>query len=1299
MGVQSRPLIADRFLVIDELGPRGAGVGYRALDQATGALVAVSELHLVGPTDRAAFERQAEALAQLEVPGVAPCVAHGFTAAGRPFLATAWLAGRRLDDHLREHQLAPVDALALGVRVASALAEVHARGVVHGDIGSAHIVLVGGDPAAATLVDFRLPLATDPSTTASGLLDGATPYVAPEVAQSEAGGAAADVFGLGAVLFECLTGEPPFPAAHPWASLARRIYDDAPPLRQLRPDLSEPLAQVVAALLARDPTRRPATGREARDLLAAVRSAATTLPVAVPAGPVAGRRLRSVVRAHLPAPGAGDPRRVLAIRERQRRRDELRKLVAPLDSQVHALPDGTFVVTSSDIGSDEGIAARAAQAALAMEAALPAWSIDMATAWSSASTAQSGLDSALERVAEITLAAPREGVALDRVAAGLLADQFPVHGDEDGGNPLLPRLPASTPPLGRRAPTLGQPRPLLGREEDGELLERAWAKACSGNARAVLLSGPAGVGKTRMVEGFLEGLGLTERQVIVARGRRQTIASPLALIADALRRSAGCRDDDEPERQWERLVALLQRPLRTPAVGEHVAFLAEVLGLPQRECPPRLTAARRMPLLMMDQVQAAWVRWLDQETQEGPRLLLVEDAHWADAPSLNLLGASLRALGDAPLLILALARPSTGPLPARWERRSERTFELTALAPQDAERYARELLGDSAENPGLPAQLAAVGGYLPRRIEEAVRAWWDGRPAAPIAAVTADRVRRLSPMGRRLAGAAAVLGDTFWRSGLAQVVEELSRPTLIHWLAALEDAEIVAPTGEKDAHGDPQYRFEYAEVRDAAYGQLEPELRARAHHRAGRWLTKHGETDVGAIATHFEHGARLALAVGLWRRSARQALERGDFDAALDRVQRALDCGAEGVEEGHVQLVRAIAASWKGDTAAQLDAAQRAHARLPMASRYGYQALEQLISALGRAGNVEDLVAITTPLVRETLPVESDARHALLMAVLAGCIHCAMLGQGDLALHLLRVADAVAMEYARDPFVQARMAQARAAVLYHVLGDLGAAAQADQAAAEALREAGDARALSTQLANLAYAKLILGRYEEAERAARESLQRAQRLAIDAVIAHARLNLGRALLGQGRLDAAIREEQLALAWFSRRGDVRLASGARLYLAMMQLELGDPSEAARLADRASRDVEGLPLEPLTLAVLSQARLLGGDVPAAVAAAERAVARLDALRSGEDGEPKVRLALVEALWAAGDRGAARQALDVAWSDLQARAKAIADPRWRDSYLTRVPEHVRLADLRVTWSDPAVRSTKADPSEGATG
>ena len=280
-------VLPDRFRIEQEIGRGGMAVVYRAHDRHLDRFVAIKVLspdlsHSMG-VER--FQREIALMAKLVHPGIVALFDSG-EAAGRLYYVMPFVAGENLRARLvRERRMPAGDAAAFGADVAEALAYAHGAGIVHRDVKPENIFTVGG---RAVLADFGIAhivgerTSDDAGLTWAGTVLGTAAYMSPEQAMAEPGiDGRSDLYSLGCVLYELLTGEPPFTASTPSGVLAKHISELPRAPREQHPGLAPPLNDIVLALLAKDPADRPATAAEvARALRAA---APITGPVVQPA--------------------------------------------------------------------------------------------------------------------------------------------------------------------------------------------------------------------------------------------------------------------------------------------------------------------------------------------------------------------------------------------------------------------------------------------------------------------------------------------------------------------------------------------------------------------------------------------------------------------------------------------------------------------------------------------------------------------------------------------------------------------------------------------------------------------------------------------------------------------------------------------------------------------------------------------------------------------------------------------------------------------------------------------------------
>jgi len=267
--LQPGELVDGRFRIVEPLGMGGMGSVYRAQELASGEEVALKLLHGdVGEEEesRLRFEREARALAALRHPHVVPI--RGFGLSGRtPYMVMELLQGQTLT-HLLESEapLAPERALHLAEQVIDAVAFIHTQGVIHRDLKSPNVMVEQGpDGDHVRVLDFgfakffdREKWEGEHTLTAKGAVFGTLAYMAPEQAMGARVDESADVYALGVLLFELLTGRRPYYAEDRQSLFEMHLQSPIPRLRDVRPELSvpAPFERLVRKALAKKPNQR-----------------------------------------------------------------------------------------------------------------------------------------------------------------------------------------------------------------------------------------------------------------------------------------------------------------------------------------------------------------------------------------------------------------------------------------------------------------------------------------------------------------------------------------------------------------------------------------------------------------------------------------------------------------------------------------------------------------------------------------------------------------------------------------------------------------------------------------------------------------------------------------------------------------------------------------------------------------------------------------------------------------------------------------------------------------------------------
>jgi eukaryotic-like serine/threonine-protein kinase len=1327
-------IVAERFVLERLVGSGGMGEVFRAKDRLTGGLVALKILYGSMTRDADRFRREAQFLAEISHPRVVRYVAHGLHEGQRPYIAMEWLDGEDLADRLERSGLTLHETLTVARRVAEALAALHEKSIVHRDIKPSNVFLPQGRVDDAKVLDLgvaRFLRNTRPSTR-SGIMVGTPGYMAPEQARGARElDARADVFSLGCLIYECLAGRPAFAGENVAALLAKILLESPPSLRELGVEVPPALDELVGRMLSKHIASRPGSGAavlkelEAFAHLKDERPAQRTSAPAVRALTAGERRLVCVVMAGL---GEGDPPLSPTAEadqtvETMAASFDPRAVVASFGAEAEILADGSVVVTLTGKGGASDQAAHAARCALALGAHLVDASVVLATGLATV-TGRSAVGEVIERAAAILGSARgrrdelgvetahgQSPVFLDETTAGLLDMRFDVGGDERG---LFIRGLRERDTKARTL--LGKPTPFVGRERELTTLKAIYDE-CTGEpvARAVLVTGFPGAGKSRLVAEFMRVVRETGPvEIWMTRGDAMSEGSPFAIVARLLRRAAGITGGESLVVRQQKLRARVARNVPEPEVSRIAEFLGEIasIAFPDAESM-QLRAARQDPILMGDQMRRAFCDFVLFESQASPLLVVLEDLHWGDLPTVNLLDAALRAASERSLMVLAVARGDIhDAFPQLWAQRSLQEVRLGPLVRRAGERLARDVLGDDLPASELARLLDRAAGNV-FYLEELIRAYAEGtgraagKPAtfppgtipppptssvslvpeqawalpSTVLAMVEARLQRLDPMARRVLRAASVFGELFWRGGILTLTGGQYKGSEIDdWLDELTRREIVQRRDASRFPGDHEYVFRHAIVRDAAYQMLTREDQALGHRLAGDWLERAGEQDPMLLGEHFERGGSPDRARTFYARAASQALDANDFAGAKLRAERAIQAGAAGNEHGRLQLVVAEASRWSGRHDEARDHAFAAMRDLDVGSDDWYAAAAEATDAAVTLGSVEEARALAERVASELGPESMTAGRVVATTRIATAL-------GAIGIYDTANAMLAPIDRAHD-FVD-REAIARAFLLAaHVArasweGDLERSAALALQAVTSFELLGDDRNAARQRVHAGSALAELGAYVPAEKILVEARDIASKLDLEAVANDAKLRLGHVYMRTNRPADAIRTTTEVIDVYATQRD-RMGEGkARAYLAGVYYYGQEMVLAEEEELRALPLLEhSLPHRAALLAFMTLTLIHRGAPPDEIARAGAEAMRLfQSIGRIAENEALIRVAYAESLQACGDTEAAKKAIISARDRLLARAAKIRNPDYKRSFLGAVREHQRTLARAGEW------------------
>ena len=395
--------------------------------------------------------------------------------------------------------------------------------------------------------------------------------------------------------------------------------------------------------------------------------------------------------------------------------------------------------------------------------------------------------------------------------------------------------------------------PMLGRDRELSTLLGLLDEAVEEDApRLVLVSGPAGMGKSRMLREFITVAAERRPELVMLRGRCLATGHGITFwaLGEVLRQLCGISLDepaDSAAAKLERRVAgpLAQIGLAADEIGRSAAALATSANLPLTHNP----LSGLGPEEIGDEMAQAWPRLLSGLARTQPLTLVIEDIHWADEPMLRMVEAiATRARG--PVLIIATARPEFRDAHARFGTAADLSVvSLRALTEAQSAQLVGELLGSAQLPAALVEDIQRKADGNPFFLEEIIQrlidegalisrdgAWLATEHAATVQlpdtiyALLAARIDALPVDEKRLLQEAAVVGRVFWPGALGAGVasEDVLRRAERRGLISLRPTSTIA--------NEPEFIFRHVLIRDVAYNSVPRKRRALAHAETGRWL-------------------------------------------------------------------------------------------------------------------------------------------------------------------------------------------------------------------------------------------------------------------------------------------------------------------------------------------------------------------------------------------------------------------------------------------------------------------------------
>jgi len=740
---------------------------------------------------------------------------------------------------------------------------------------------------------------------------------------------------------------------------------------------------------------------------------------------------------------------------------------------------------------------------------------------------------------------------------------------------------------------------LVGRDEEIDLLLRRWERAKAGDSQIILISGEAGIGKSRITVAF------EERLKDEPYFRLRYFCSPhhqdsaLFPVIDQLGRAAGFTRKDPSESKWEKLEVLLAR---AAPPDEDVAFLAHLMSLPpsERHPLPNLSPQRKKARTL-----EALIRQLEGLAYELPLVMVLEDAHWLDPTSRELLDLTVKRVRKLPVLLIVTFRPEFQP---PWTGEPQVSMvALNRLDRRDCTTLIAEITGSKALPDDVVSQIAERSDGVPLFVEELAKVMiesglltdqsdHDGvvgrlRSLAIPATLHGSLLARLDHLAlvREVAQVAAALGRQFSHE-LISAIAAMPRLQLEAGLTQLVDAELAYRRGVPP---DAEYTFKHALVQDAAYQSMLKSRRAYLHARIADVMENSfsdlTEAEPETLARHLTAAALAQRAIPYWLAAGRRAYERWALREAIVQLNAGIGLLTE-VQDETVRMELELDLQYalglacraaKGWMAPEVEGAfSRAH---ELCLRTGKTAeLPQVVRGIANVhwarGNPSAGKILISQLL-ESGDIESDDDQLMVTHGLMGCL-LEQLGERSEAEVHFAIADRLcnpkrqlsATFWLGTDFVSTY--RCHHAFNLASLGHVDAAVAVARDAVALARRTGDSLRITLVLIHAAMCLVGLNDPVSADSFAEEGMARARDHGFVALESKARSILGwtSALQTGAREGASDIRESIASARSS--GEDLILWFLYLMLSEAELATGDPNAAAEAANQGLHWCERIP-----------------------------------------------------------------------------------------------------------------------------
>ncbi|HEY5563944.1 MAG TPA: protein kinase, partial [Rhodothermia bacterium] len=923
------------YRILEELGRGGMGVVYLAEDVRLSRFVALKFLSADGSSNNKARERflqEARAAAALSHANIATL--YDIVEDGKNlFIAMEYVRGQDLSTIIKEGGLAIEKAVKYLIEIAKGLQRAHEAGIIHRDIKPGNVIITEREDVK--ILDFGLAkIVGIEGISATGSTVGTAAYMSPEQIRAEKVDVTTDIWALGVVMYEMLTGERPFQGIYEHATYYSILNLDPKPLSEVRPELGSAFDSVLNRMLAKEAALRyQSTAGLIRDLenlrdrgLPAV---TTQAGLRLGAGSASrhssvSEERRQITVLYCEIDGFGDQSALMDPEDIWRLGEEYRSILERQIQKYEGTPgpysNGTQNAYFGYPVAHEQDARRAVKCALAIRNAI-AERQDSASSIRANPLVRIGIHTGVAVVGdeqgEIRVYGNTENVAsrlVDHAIPGSVVVSDPIYrlaktyflyndlGAKSmrGSSEPLPLYEVIKESRARTRLDFVEESdlsPFVGREVEIAALQRRLKQAVAGQGNAVLVAGEAGLGKSRLVNSFIrESVGngnIWSDSLFCSSFNTSSALHPfVSYVNDSVWPSS----DEEGERSFDQLRSYLgDLNLETDS---NLSLVADLVGIaiPDEVVRPKIAPAAHKLASMQLLLQI-----LTSRCQHRPGLLLIEDLHWADPSTNELIEILIGQLPALPLLVLLTSRPEHRPA---WLGRPRTTeLSLDRLEPDElvvisqhrsGKRLPKEILQKIVEQTdGVPlfveelTKMILEAGILQDRGDHYTLKGPIPEHAIPTT-LHGSLIARLDRLadGKYLAEIGSVLGRQFSFEILRAVAGEPEN-VLEKNLGPLVEAGLIFQRGFIP---NATFYFKHALIQDAAYTGMIRARRQSLHELAARALERmESRAQPELIAHHFANAGMAAEAIPYWLEAGRRAMARYENLEAVQHLKAGVD--------------------------------------------------------------------------------------------------------------------------------------------------------------------------------------------------------------------------------------------------------------------------------------------------------------------------------------------------------------------------------------------------------------------------